>query len=127
MAADYRDFGVGVATLRGVPLYVFLFACRSATFSPAQIAGLADLPAVRSEMLARVNAARRAAPPGSSLRDPHLDAAAQEHAQDMLARTYYDHNTPEGRTPASGWRRPAIWRTRWARTSPRGSLGRGVR
>jgi len=99
MAADYRDFGVGVATLRGVPLYVFLFAWPERDFFARQIAGLADLPAVRSEMLARVNAARRAAGQAPLSADPHLDAAAQEHAQDMLARTYYDHNTPEGRTP----------------------------
>ncbi|HEV7517799.1 MAG TPA: CAP domain-containing protein, partial [Thermoanaerobaculia bacterium] len=31
--------------------------------------------------------------------DPHLDAVAQEHAQDMLTRAYYDHDTPEGLTP----------------------------
>jgi uncharacterized protein YkwD len=99
MGADYRDLGIGVGTLRGVPLYVFLFAWPERDFFARQIAGLADLAAVRTAMLARVNAARRAAgrPPLAS--DPHLDAAAQEHAQDMLLRAYYDHDTPEGLTP----------------------------
>jgi uncharacterized protein YkwD len=99
MGADYRDLGVGLSTLRGVPLYVFLFAWPERDFFARQIAGLADLQAVRSEMLARVNAARRAAGRPPLAADPHLDAAAQEHAQDMLARAYYGHNTPEGRTP----------------------------
>jgi uncharacterized protein YkwD len=99
MAADYRDLGVGLSTLRGVPFYVFLFAWPEREFFSRQIAGLADLPTVRSEMLARVNAARRAAGSPPLTADPHLDAAAQEHAEDMLRRAYYDHNTPEGRTP----------------------------
>jgi uncharacterized protein YkwD len=99
MAADYRDLGVGLSTLRGVPFYVFLFAWPEREFFARQIAGLADLPTVRSEMLARVNAARRAAGSPPLTADPALDAVAQEHAEDMLRRAYYDHNTPEGRTP----------------------------
>ncbi|WP_254048012.1 CAP domain-containing protein [Synechococcus sp. BDU 130192] len=31
--------------------------------------------------------------------DPLLSKAAQKHAEDMLARQYYDHITPEGKTP----------------------------
>ncbi len=31
--------------------------------------------------------------------DPLLSEAAQKHAEDMLARQYYDHITPEGKTP----------------------------
>jgi uncharacterized protein YkwD len=99
MAVDYRDAGLGVATLRGVPLYVFLFAWPERDFYARQIAGLADLAAVREAMLAKVNAARKAVGARPLATDPHLDAAAQEHAQDMLLRAYYDHETPEGRTP----------------------------
>ncbi len=99
MGPDYRDLGLGVATLRGVPLYVFLFAWPERDFFARQIAGLADLTAVRTAMLARVNAARRAAGVRPLATDPRLDAAAQAHAQDMLARAYYDHETPEGQTP----------------------------
>jgi uncharacterized protein YkwD len=99
MGPDYRDLGLGVATLRGVPLYVFLFAWPERDFFARQIAGLADLTAVRTAMLARVNAARRAAGVRPLATDPRLAAAAQAHAQDMLARAYYDHETPEGQTP----------------------------
>ena len=99
MGTDYRDVGIGVGTLRGVPLYVFLFAWPERDFFARQIAGLADLAAVRTAMLARVNAARRAAGRPPLAADPHLDTVAQEHAQDMLSRAYYDHDTPEGLTP----------------------------
>lgn len=99
MGADYRDIGFGLATLRGVPLYVFLFAWPERDFFARQIAGLADLATVRTAMLAKVNAARRAVGARPLVADPHLDEAAQEHAQDMLLRAYYDHETPEGRTP----------------------------
>ncbi|HTQ80287.1 MAG TPA: CAP domain-containing protein, partial [Thermoanaerobaculia bacterium] len=99
MSGDYRDLGVGLATLRGVPLYVFLFAWPESDFFARQIAGISDLAAVRREMLEEVNAARRAAGRSALVADARLDAAAQEHAQDMLTRAYYDHQTPEGRTP----------------------------
>jgi uncharacterized protein YkwD len=99
MGADYRDLGIGVATLRGVPLYVFLFAWPERDFFARQVAGLRDLAAVREAMLARVNAVRQAAGRPPLVADPRLDAAAQEHAQDMLTRAYYNHDTPEGRTP----------------------------
>ncbi len=99
MGADYRDVGIGLGTLRGVPLYVFVFAWPERDFFARQIAGLADLAAVRKTMLERVNAARKAAGRRPLSADPHLDAAAQEHAQDMLTRAYYDHDTPEGLTP----------------------------
>jgi len=99
MGADYKDVGIGVGTLRGVPLYVFLFAWPERDFFARQIAGLADLGAVRTAMLAQVNAARRAAGRPPLAADPHLDAAAQEHAQDMVTRAYYDHDTPDGLTP----------------------------
>lgn len=32
--------------------------------------------------------------------DPQLVAVAREHARDMLDRAYFDHVTPDGRTPA---------------------------
>lgn len=99
MHVDYQHVGVGVARLGGHPLYVFLFAWPRSEFFARETAGLADVQAVRQEMLERVNAVRR----GIGLKpfelDPRLTTAAQVHAADMLARSYYNHISPEGTTP----------------------------
>jgi uncharacterized protein YkwD len=54
-------------------------------------------------VLALVNDARAAAPtPCPPLTvDPHLQVAAQAHTDDMAARGYMDHVTPEGQDPAA--------------------------
>lgn len=99
MDVDYQQVGVGVAELGGSPLYVLLFAWPRSEFFARETAGLADVQAVRQEMLERVNAIRS----GIGLRplelDPRLTVAAQAHAQDMLARSYYNHVSPEGTSP----------------------------
>jgi uncharacterized protein YkwD len=99
MDTDYQDLGIGVADLGGVPLYVFLFAWPRSEYFARQTAGLADLQAVRESMLAIVNAARMVEGRPPLVLDPKLNAAAQAHAQDMLARTYYSHESPEGSLP----------------------------
>ena len=59
-----------------------------------------DLRPAKAAVLCIVNAERaaRALPPVAA--EPRLEAAAQGHADDMVARDYFDHVTPEGRTPA---------------------------
>lgn len=54
-------------------------------------------------VLTLVNDARAAAPtPCPPLTvDPHLQVAAQAHTDDMAARGYMDHVTPEGQDPAA--------------------------
>lgn len=99
MDSDYQDLGIGVADLGGVPLYVFLFAWPRSEYFARQTAGLADLQAVREAMLAIVNAARTVEGRPPLVLDPQLNAAAQAHAEDMLARTYYSHESPEGSLP----------------------------
>jgi uncharacterized protein YkwD len=99
MDVDYQHVGVGVAQLGGHPLYVFLFAWPRSEFFSRETAGLADVQAVRQEMLERVNAIRRGVGLSPLELDPRLTTAAQAHADDMLARTYYNHNSPEGTTP----------------------------
>jgi len=99
MSRDYADVGVGIASVQGVPLYEFLFAWPQREVYTRQVAGLADLAAVRKEMFERVNAARAAAGLEPVIADPRLATAAQKHADDMLARRYYSHLTPEGLTP----------------------------
>lgn len=100
MDVDYQHVGVGVARLGGHPLYVFLFAWPRSEFFARETAGLADVQAVRQEMLERVNAVRRGIGLKPLQLDPRLTAAAQKHADDMLARTYYNHISPEGTTPS---------------------------
>jgi uncharacterized protein YkwD len=99
MGADYRDLGIGIAELGGVPFYTFLFAWPERDFFARQTAPLADLAAVRDAMLAAVNEARRTAGLAPLVLDDRLNAAAQEHAQDMLARAYYSHWSPDGASP----------------------------
>ena len=99
MDVDYQHVGVGVARLGGHPLYVFLFAWPRSEFFARETAGLADVQAVRQEMLERVNAIRRGVGLKPLELDPRLTTAAQAHADDMLARSYYNHVSPEGSTP----------------------------
>ncbi|HYX24333.1 MAG TPA: CAP domain-containing protein [Thermoanaerobaculia bacterium] len=96
---DYQELGVGISDLRGSPLYTFFLAWRESESFARGTAGLSDLERVRAEMLARANAERTAAGVRPLLRDPRLDAAAQRHAEDMLARAYYDHVSPDGTSP----------------------------
>ena len=95
---DYREVGLGVARRNDVPLYVFLFALSWDDFFREKTGALSDLERVRREMLERVNLERSARRLPPLRRNPRLDDAAQGHASDMLARRYYGHDTPEGRT-----------------------------
>lgn len=99
MGRDYQDVGIGLATFEGVPLYTFVFAWPRSEFYARQTSELSDAGQVRRAMLAQVNAERdkQGLPPLVS--DPRLDVAAQKHAEDMLARIYYSHESPEGTAP----------------------------
>ncbi|HVR97434.1 MAG TPA: CAP domain-containing protein [Thermoanaerobaculia bacterium] len=101
MALDYRHVGVGIASLKGVPLYTFLFAWPKSDYFARQVAPLADLEQVRAAILAAVNAARQDGGRPPLRLEPRLNTAAQKHAEDMLARVYYSHKTPEGTMPWS--------------------------
>ncbi|HEX5759012.1 MAG TPA: CAP domain-containing protein [Thermoanaerobaculia bacterium] len=96
---DYTHLGVGVSDQGGVPLYTFLLAWPERDFFTRQTAGLADRDAACAAMLARVNALRAAAGAAPLALDPRLNAAAQRHAEDMLARSFYAHESPEGTGP----------------------------
>jgi len=99
MDSDYQHLGIGIARLGGVPLYVFVFAWPRSEYFARETAGLADLQAARESMLHIVNAARLVAGSPPLTLEPRLTAAAQAHAADMLARTYYSHESPEGSLP----------------------------
>ncbi len=97
LRADYSDLGLGVAKLGDVPLYLVIVAWPEKEVYSREVRELADFIAVKDEMLADVNRLRAAAGVAPLVEDPRLDAAAQEHAEDMLARDYYDHKSPEGK------------------------------
>jgi uncharacterized protein YkwD len=97
LRADYSDLGLGVARLGDVPLYLVLAAWPETEVYAREVRELTDLAAVRAEMLAGVNRLRAKAGLAPLVEDSRLDAAAQEHAEDMLARDYYGHKSPEGK------------------------------
>jgi uncharacterized protein YkwD len=101
MRREISDLGLGMARFRGVPLYVLLFAWPEPDAWSQEAEPLRDLTRVRVALLAAVNAERRAAGRPPLAADARLDAAAQAHAEDMLARSYYAHESPEGTTPRS--------------------------
>jgi uncharacterized protein YkwD len=98
MDDDYRDLGIGISKLRGAPLYVFLLAIPEAEFFARATASLRDPARVRAAVLEKVNAARRKARVPPLLASPQLDQAAQKHAEDMLARGFFAHESPDGKT-----------------------------
>jgi len=99
MRPAFQHVGIGVARFQGVPLYTFLLAWPEAEFYRQQVTPLADLAQVRNEMLARVNRARSGVGLPPLVAEERLDQAAQAHAADMLARTFYAHRNPEGEMP----------------------------
>ncbi|MEP7013424.1 MAG: CAP domain-containing protein [Acidobacteriota bacterium] len=98
LRADYSDLGIGEARLGQVPLYLLLVAKPESEVYDVEVHDLTDLGATRAAMLAGVNRLRAEAGVPPLAENARLDAAAQEHAEDMLARNYYEHKSPEGKT-----------------------------
>lgn len=67
--------------------------------SPAAAQAPEDLDRLRDRALELVNQSRAKAGLPALSEGRVLDEAAQGHAEDMLARDYYAHRTPEGRGP----------------------------
>jgi uncharacterized protein YkwD len=63
---------------------------------PVPVAALYARPQEEREMLADINAARRAAGVGPLAFDPQLAGIARSFARDMVARRYFGHFSPEG-------------------------------
>lgn len=96
----FRDFGVGTAAAGRETLYVFLFGWHRGDYFASATGGLADRARIAAEMLRKVNDVRRRAGLAPLVRNPLLDRVSQEHAEDMLARSYFGHQTPEGLGPS---------------------------
>jgi uncharacterized protein YkwD len=105
---NHRDLGVGVAWLDEMPLYVLYLGVTAPDDFARDTRELRDRARVRRDLFEAVNrerAAHRLAPLRLS---PELEKAAQGHADDMLARGYYGHASPEhtmvlGRTREAGY------------------------
>jgi uncharacterized protein YkwD len=98
VAPDYRDFGFGSVVTDVGTVRVLVFGLSLSEEFGARSAALADLKAVRADMIRRVNGARAAKGFPPLLENPSLDAAAQRHAEDMIRRSYYAHESPDGTT-----------------------------
>jgi uncharacterized protein YkwD len=98
--SHFRDLGVGVAATGSGILYVFLFGWHQGAYFADVTAGLDDRARVEAEMLARINDVRRRQGLTSLAASPLLDRVSQEHAEDMLLRSYFGHQSPEGLGPS---------------------------
>jgi len=96
----FRDLGVGVAPAADRTVYVFLYGWHQGEFFASATAPLADRVRIAAEMLARVNEVRRREGLRPFVASPVLDRISQAHAEDMLARSYVGHRTPEGLGPS---------------------------
>jgi uncharacterized protein YkwD len=65
----------------------------------ASVPHLKSLPELRAYALELVNRDRASHGLPPLVSEPLLDRAAQSHAQDMLKRDYFDHKSPDGKSP----------------------------
>jgi uncharacterized protein YkwD len=91
----HRDLGVGAAWLDEMPLYVLFLGVTAPDDFARATAALRDPARVRRELLAAVNREREARELAPLRVSTVLERAAQNHADDMLARGYYGHASPE--------------------------------
>jgi uncharacterized protein YkwD len=96
----YTEVGIGIGRFRldGAPLYSILFAVPQSAAFARETAALRDRERVRAELVTRVDDERRRAGRPPLPADSRLDEAAQRHADDMLARSYFAHRDPGGKT-----------------------------
>lgn len=95
VAEDARDIGVGLSR-EEPPLYVLVFARSMPDYFEEKTSQLTDLAQVRAAILDRVNRARAQVHLPPLRANARLEQTALRHAQDMLSRSYYGHDSPEG-------------------------------
>jgi uncharacterized protein YkwD len=95
----FRDVGIGAVQAEGATLYVFLFGWHQGDYFAEATAGLGDRARVAAELLRRVNELRWRKGLAPVVSNPVLDQSSQEHAEDMLARSYAGHWTRNGWGP----------------------------
>lgn len=98
VSSEYHDVGIGVGSFEGVPIYTVVFALSLDEFFTEETSGLQNLEQARSEMLVLLNKEREKVGSQPLAINSLLNQAAQAHTDDMLTRSYYSHNSPEGTT-----------------------------
>jgi uncharacterized protein YkwD len=96
MRPDYRSLGVGVAWSFDHVVRALVFGRSAKDEFEERTSDLENLESVRARMLDLVNAERRTRRLGPLVENALLDQAAQRHADDMIRRSYYSHESPEG-------------------------------
>lgn len=66
---------------------------------PFKVENSRPRPDLEAQMLELVNRERKAAGLSPLAPDPELTEVARKHSADMFVRSYFSHNTPEGKTP----------------------------
>lgn len=98
LASEFHELGVGIVDVDGSPLYYLIAALSFDDYYSPIVTDLEDLTAIRAELLEMVNAERRKARVPLLRLQPQLNRTAQDYAEDMLARDFYGHDSPEGTT-----------------------------
>jgi uncharacterized protein YkwD len=97
---DFEVLGAARGGRPTSPVWTVFVALPRITSQRRLAAPLDDAAAVRTTILRQVNAERAAQGLAPVTLEARLIEAAQGHADDMRARLYYDHLTPEGSGPA---------------------------
>jgi uncharacterized protein YkwD len=98
LASEFRELGIGIVEVDGRPLYYLIAALSIDDYYSPIVTDLEDLTAIRAELLEMVNAERRKAHLPPVQLQHQLNQTAQDYADDMLARDFYGHDSPEGTT-----------------------------
>ncbi len=98
MRPEYRGLGAGIAESEEGIVRALVFGRSAKDDFEEKTAPLEDREAVRARILSRVNEERRARRLPPYVESARLDQAAQNHAEDMIRRSYYSHQSPEGST-----------------------------
>jgi uncharacterized protein YkwD len=99
MAPDLRHLGIGISHLGSLRLYTLLAAVPADEAFERQTGALKDVAAARRAMLAAVNDFRQKSKrPTPLVPSVALDRVAQRHADDLLARAYFAHKSPDGKS-----------------------------
>lgn len=96
VSGDFEHLGIATVRRDGQTVTSVILALTRRTVELRQAAPLADLDEVRRKVLGAVNRARKEHGLSPVKPESRLDTAAQDHAEDMVRRAYYSHQSPEG-------------------------------